>query len=268
MADMLDFRKERRMLMKVRINVKGSAIVYLDRQAWRILFVTDDCHTLSFCDPIYGPEDLAPSKHTRRGISFSATGASISRKLSDSTRRKFLNLSHSDLHGKKSAGRSNLCLHNKMNPDHGYVHMTVPYGKLQVQRYTSKSYYVQQVSPQLGVQKNLKFKPAAEFYIEFEATGLTMNIRESLAGYPRSYNETGTLVLDFDNYCYKDRHGNDFVHHYEWVCDPPATTNTAPKRFNSDRVSGSGQHGILNKDGNCDPVLIEPPPEGNHPEFP
>ncbi len=80
-----------------------------------------------------------------------------------------------------------------------------------------------------------------------------------------SESKAGDIHLLFDNDCHLPGDRSDFLNYYDWVTDksvfPPGSRRyTAGKLHNTFAKGAPLEAKMMGRDGNCDPVVIDPPP--------
>ncbi len=275
------FKQEDKQKMQVEIVVEGSALLYFKKGLWNVVFITDSCHNVKFSNPdgsgVYEP--LARDKYPRL-IDFTAAGTAPAVGPDPKVVDQFLNMSDKRLHGEQPSGKfSNLIVRPDANNGRQFVAMRVPYGSMDTMGVFSKPYYYAPYGE--FIRRPLGKGVAKKFLIRFEVTddkGLDMTIRDGVADITTNFPQrTDKLVLTFDNECLEWMPYNDFIHFYDWIYDERSTNPKYPIRFLAGEDTGpirleKDQENlndneiteldskILGPEGDCDPVIIEPPP--------
>ena len=147
--------------------------------------------------------------------------------------------------------------------------MTIPYGVVSVIAHTGGEYFIEPYRS--GLPETLGRDVASEFSISFDVAGtdgLTMTIRDKSGDDVRKYPSTQALDLRFDNYCNAVQTYNDFINFYDWLYDTTSADPAEPKRFVAGKLirinllpPGPALAGrIMGRQGDCDPIIIDPPP--------
>lgn len=258
--------------MIVKVRVKGQAILYRKHDTWNVVFITDHCHHLAFSDPGHSEEILAKQKFTRT-ILFSAADVDVSEPPTTGVVNEFLNLSLPIMHGIHGPGLSSLT--EKPNPQGGrqYVQIKIPFGVLSVTKRNDVECFIERHGS--GMPKSLGRPVASEFAITFDVSdpaGLTMTIFDDEIGADkRLYPTTADpLELIFNNDCDQEPMVNDFTNIYDWLYDISPPDGIHPKQFVAGKlktlsladsnIDESGNFRVRGRTGDCDPVIIDPPP--------
>lgn len=275
------------MSTRVTILVQGSSIVYFQRGVWNVVFITDTCHQVKFDSPGPGALSVLAKAGADRTIGFSVGAGGFSTSVPPAAQviDAFFNLSTGVLHGVRGATLSNLDNIVKPpleRPGRQYIHMTIPSGTMTHKTVTAEPYLYRPVGETFNRPwgKGVAASFAITFTIE-DPRGLTMTIRDPISRdeilqFPPVDDQ---IVISFDNDCNDDKEENDFIHVYDWVRDitNPAKKFEAGKHLypfvaeaNPRMVPASEREkvtvledGTVTFDGlhgNCDPVIIEPPP--------
>lgn len=283
------------MAMKVSIGFTGSAIVYFKLGVWNIVMVSDHCHKVKFAHPLTGGvyQDFAHTGNPRT-VTFRAPGATQATGWGAGEPDKFLNMSDSRMHDKFSATESNLV--KRVVPRNGrqYVHLKIPFGTVKGGSGFGTPYYYERVGT--GAKIPLGKSVTTGFGLKFDVpdgVDLTLAIDDVTHPNPIVFQSgPAAIALDFNNYCDECSTDNDFINHYDWVCDrrslPPAvpiqwvagefddvcTLKVEPTKENIERFElelkelhtmranekFSWDMALEGPAGDCDPVIIEPPP--------
>ena len=256
--------------MKVLINVVGSAIVYYERgkSTWHVVFITDSCHDVQFFAPNASKSVPLAKPGIPPKITFTADGALPASRPDANIVEEFLNMSSFFMHGARSSELSNLDVVPNSTQGRSYVHMSIPYGHLRVAEYCKDEYVVEDVISTIKIP--LKRVVASEFAITFDVPdpgALAMTIKDSDGTQTNTYSAKPILRMRFDNFCSTKELENDFINYYDWLLDSRSTP-TRQIRFlagkegaheaESEKFDGPGEKKGVQ--GNCDPVIVEPPP--------
>jgi hypothetical protein len=260
----------------IRIQVDGAVILYLKNGEWNLVFSTERCHQVKLFDPINRPNNLilAGTANNRR-VSFSSPGTppAAASPPSAATIRGFMNLADGQVH---DAGNLEVVpFRPPTSPQpprypRKYVHMTIPYGELTILRTSLKRYCVRNVSSDVCFE--WQPGPAEAFEIVFalpDHSTLSMDVADVGGGSPigtRRYSQSSEdIVLTINNRCNRPMGYNDSEHIYDWVAD-----KRDDRRFEWGDCQYVCPHAtsedtdvekrLAAVDGNCDPVMIDPPP--------
>ncbi len=261
---------------EIRIQVDGAVILYIREGVWNLVFITEWCHPVEFHDPINRPHRVILAGTTgNRLIRFSTDGDYPSAgRLNPEIVHEFVNLADPRLHGSGNLEVVSFRPPSRPVPPRyprNYVHMTIPYGELSILRHSSKSYCVRDIKSNC---LQWEPSPAEAFEISFtlpDSSTLHMDVDE-VGDSPlmprRSYSQsTSDIILTIDNRCHKEMGYNDSEHVYDWVKD-----KRGDRRFEwgdcmyvcpdsvTDFIGLGMSPAMFSRDGNCDPVIIEPPP--------
>jgi hypothetical protein len=240
------------MAMNIDLIIKGSAICYLKDRLWHFVFITDDTHLvkLSCSDPAVPPQELRKPK-TDRSVSIYVDGPDDSSPKKEPNFDEVLNMS--DLHGV-----NNLVVKRTHNPNREVVLMTIPTGRVSRKDLTAENYYIHQIKPPGHTRYPLNVPVAASIQLNLKLSGkhgLSMVVNDGgsphVLRFPLDTYDGKTLSLTFDNDCGEEcKTANDFSLYYDWVQDVDGETQFIAGK--DDTVKGL--------QGNCDPVVVEPPP--------
>lgn len=245
---------------KVNISLTGNVVVYDDGEKWNLIFVTDNDHQFVISDLDGNHPDQTIRTGKDRVLKLAAgQAANNGRSYTDNARKYALNMSAPYLHDIDPAtGGSNL--KRTHSPGHGreLIEVTVPYGTIDCPSYPGSDF-----APDYWIMGNGKSTtvghPIAKVLIlSFvddvdKQLQLTSDDPTDPHVSPWNYNN-GVLNLKFDNDCRGWGNVDDFVHYYDCVFDK------RDKRimFTAGKLGG----GVLSSQGDCDPAIIDPPPDG------
>jgi hypothetical protein len=133
--------------------------------------------------------------------------------------------------------------------------MMIPAGILDREKLTDMNYYVEEVVAD-AVRRPLRRKVAASVRItmKLNSGGASMVVMdgEGTTAFPFPFADRTTLNLTFDNDCGEEcKTLNDFSLYYDWLKD----TDYPNRRFTAGKDTQ-----LKGRQGNCDPVVVEPPP--------
>ncbi len=258
------------MSMTVELRVGGLAIFYRSRREdfWYAIFICDSEHPVNFRHE--GETDWKPLHidGEDRFISILADQAKMPDSLRGDKFEKILNMASPEMHG---AG--NLLVKRSGTTD--IISMIIPAAKLGMFEETPRPYYI--INNTTGEFRNIGTvarKAVATIELN-DGRGLTMLVEDGngaseLAYFP--YKDGATHVLEFNNDCgFEAKAENDFIRYYDWLKDKNGTT------FWAGEISGAladaeADRSIESKNldemlklfspqnGNCDIVVVEPPP--------
>ena len=261
------------MPMTVEILIKGLAVCFREGNFWRVVFICDGLHPVNFLHN-EAPHAQSPLQRnfTDRDISFE--GASVSSPSPGPAFNNIFNMAADYAH---KPGNLKL-LRTGMTK---FISMLIPSASLDTKCLTKRKYFVQEDrygAPVLIIDRVARII-SAKFEVPGPA-GLTMIIKE--AGVPDirvpfPFQNGTTLTLTFDNDCGILCHENDFYLYYDLVKDKGWKKYVAGEIINSDLLHFTDTAKIENLVtdttipicnlarsadlGNCDPVMIEPPPD-------
>jgi|GEM_PF-4752471 len=263
------------MVLNVEIHVKGSVALYCKDRVWHLLFVTDPCHDVSFIDGVHHTKPVSLGiLESERSAKFTTGTEPSARGFEGAALGSFLNMHGDGLHELRPGQKARLGVHRNRKDGHGLLHMTVPFGVIMVTKETAKEYFTQQTTA--PSRKPFGRKVASQFVISYNVTdpkGMTLTLDPAAAGSPLVYPiDLGRVVINIDNECNDVRKYNDFIHHYEWLRDSTLTPDGKLIRFIAGQEGAvdfpmpdedyKATLGVLSPIfGDCDPVVIEPPPE-------
>jgi hypothetical protein len=245
--------------MKIKINVRGSAICYLKDNFWHIIFITDDTHLVkfSYTGTTSGSLNLRKSKLDRSITLFPDSPVPPKPKRGKDF-DKILNMA-TEMHGNER-----LKVKRTFERKREIISMAIPAGILDCDTLTDLEYYIEQTKPHPNTRRPLERKVAKIVKIEMklnEGKGLSILIQDSEGSnvLPFPFKTGSNLELTFDNDCGAVcKEVNDFDLYYDWVKDKDEVT-----RYIAGKLSM-----IKSEQGNCDPVSIDPPPTTDPPEEP
>ncbi|HEX8197783.1 MAG TPA: hypothetical protein VF571_16445 [Pyrinomonadaceae bacterium] len=268
-------RRKKYMAMNVEILIKGLAACYREGNFWKVVFICDGIHPVNFL--VHGEiHEQSPLQREFSDRNISFTGVSDSPLSTGPAFNSIFNMAAEDYaHG-----------HDKLklarNGSTKVISMLIPSAILDTYCLTRRKYFVQE--DRRGAPVRIIDRVAAVISAKFDVTampGLTMIIKEKgVDDIPVHFPFVdGTkLTLTFDNDCGEFCHENDFYLYYDLVKDKTKKKLMAGQVLNSHmiRFSSTAKIGNLVTDttipicddgsdpspdlGNCDPVVIEPPP--------
>jgi len=248
------------MATQINISLMGTVAVYDDGANWNLVFITDKDHQLIISDADGNHRDQTIRTGKDRVFKLvSGKASDESRRYTDNAKKFGLNMSESYLHGADPAtGKSNL--NRTHSPGHGreLIRITVPYGTIDCPDSPGSDhapdYWItntsngqsHQVGHPIAKVLTLSFQDDSGKQLELTSDGAA-----GPAVKPWGYNKD-PLNLIFNNDCQGQGNVDDFLHYYDCVF------HKSDKRimFTAGKVGG----GVLARQGDCDPVMIDPPP--------
>ncbi len=232
--------------MDVEITVKGSVICYLKDDFWHLIFVTDETHLVKFSiDNKAGVKELRHAGFNR-SITFDFNGEATPKAEKGDDFGKILNIARKEMHGKNK-----IKVARKFKKGREIIQMIIPVGTLDYGDPTYNYHYRE-------VKRNTKSEPldgevasCIKINIKSKSKNLSMIIVDGSGTTITPLQSNTKLSLNFDNDCGDECKGeNDFNLYYDWLQDADN------KRF----IAGKGPQ-LIGKQGNCDPITVDPPPE-------
>lgn len=260
------------MPMTVEILIEGLAVCFTEGNFWRVVFICDGLHPVKFMHN-GAPHALSPLQHnfTDRNISFE--GVPLSAPSPGAAFNSIFNMAANYAHG---TGKLKLLRTGRTR----FISMLIPSASLDTHCLTKRKYFVQE--DRQGAPVLIIDRVARVICVKFAVPGpseLTMIIKEEKLPdirVPFPFQDGTTLTLTFNNDCGILCHENDFYLYYDLVKDKEWKKYTAGEIINSDLIHFTNPAKIENLVtdetipacpersadlGNCDPVVIEPPPE-------
>lgn len=238
--------------MKIKILINGDAICYLKDNFWNIVFISDENHRVVFLHDAKVPQLLALRKVGKdRFITLFADDPTLPAPTRGADFSKILNMA-ADIHGngKLKIGRS-------YEPGREIISMMIPTGVLDANTLTDEEYYIEQISPVHNKKQHLGRQAASSIKLEMtlnSGRGLSMLIQDSEGASTLSFPFGEDLNLTFNNHCSGGCSTfNDFILYYDWLKD----ADDVNRKF----VAGQSINTFSPLHGNCDPVVVEPPPD-------
>lgn len=263
------------MPMNVEILIKGLAACYREGNFWKVVFICDGIHPVNFLvNGVSHAQSPIQRDFNDRNISF--MGVPDSPLSTGPAFNSIFNMAANTY----AHGRGKLKLARNGNTK--VISMLIPSASLDTYCLTQRKYFVQE--DRRGAPVQIIDRVAGVISAKFEVTatsGLTMIIKEKGVNdipilFP--FVDGTPLTLTFDNDCGEFCHENDFYLYYDLVKDKSKKKLMAGQVLNSHmiRFSSTAKIGNLVTDttipifddgsdpspdlGNCDPVVIEPPP--------
>lgn len=241
--------------MKISIAIKGSAICYLDNNFWNVVFITDSTHLLKFTQN--GTTMNLRESGLDRHITVIVDNAVNSVPEKGANFNQILNMASTEMHD-----HNRLEIKRKHIRNREIVTMMIPTGTLDRKDLTELNYFVEQIIPPRR-RLSLHRQVAASVKIDMElreGKGLSIVIQdgEKVTTLPFPFEQNRNISFEFDNDCGEQcKQVNDFFLYYDWVRDKDRS-----KKF----IAGKDAK-ILGRQGNCDPVAIDPPPSYSTDQF-
>lgn len=258
------------MVMTIELRISGLVAFYRSKrkQFWNAVFICDADHPVNFRNK--SKADWAPLhiKGRDRFISIIADRANEPDSLQGKDFKKILNMTRKEMHGV-----GNLSVERSGATD--IISMIIPAAKLGMSEQTPFKYYVINNTTHEYSNVGTVGRVATATIKLSKGKGFTMFVQDGagaveLAHFP--FKDGATRVLEFNNDCgIAGKAENDFVRYYDWLKDKNGTTCWAGRiddvlaraEENRDTQTKSLKElvGILSSEnGNCDIVVIEPPP--------
>lgn len=266
---------------RIEIYVGGLAACYYseDEGVWNVVFVCDDLHPLKLSYPTASGTSYAYLREDNRDLEIRIDGGPFTH--NDRPRgREFswiFNMAAPYAHGQEE-----LVIERRKDIT-DLVAMKVPAATLDTWELTPNNYFVQELVGYPGPPVEIISRVAHVMVLDLEtAKDLILRVVDPKdPTFEKRFTfgaSSDPIVLQFDNNCHQGCDHNDFLDLYEFVVDyiPPGTSDPRTERqfaagqISSPRsgilrASSGSRAGVLNKSpqyGNCDPVVIDPPPDG------
>ncbi len=256
------------MTLAVTLDIAGDAIIYEKDLVWNIVFITDADHTIK----VYRNGSTIPAielaDRTRPLTMYlkPVNPATMARGRGKGF-ASILNLNDSDLHGLDAKGQSNL--NAKPNSSNGrhYVHLRVPVGTLGGEDMVP-DYWIAEYPDGAATAHGHEVAKVARLTFQLNDGGKVAILAKDENG-PEliSWGEStsGDIHLLFDNDCHLPGNRSDFLNYYDWVTDksvfPPGSRQFTAGKLHSSFAKGAPlESKMMGRDGNCDPVVVDPPP--------
>lgn len=257
------------MSTKVNLKIRGLVACFLDADEaqWNIVFLGDDVHPVNFTyKNSHGDPTTTPLRKKWSDLKAVFEPDSFIDAL-DRKGEGFNTIFN--MAGGYAHGADKLRIHRRKKTT-DLVWLKVPHASLKGGLLTDREYYVQEfnypgspaeVIPKIAKELNLSFS--------FEGS-LKLKVSDPA---DTSYNPSfsvqtgaGDIELEFDNDCDKHCTHNDFVELYELLMEHPDDRKFVAGQLKPRRYTDWGSPPVEEADaksaeyGNCDPVVIEPPP--------
>jgi hypothetical protein len=264
------------MAMTIQIVLDGICISFKTPTAWRVIFFCDSRHEANFEIPSI-PMAGRLGNGNNRSVTLEGVTAGAPRKG-----REFgliFNLSRDYAHGEESAARSNLDLFDNAGSALKFITIDIPNSEMERGVLTDRDYWIQPSMP-VGHPVRILGKVASKVTVTFDVAGpVTMRATNPDETVTIPFTDGVTKSILFDNDCGASCNGdNDFAFVYERLRHRSDPT----RKFYAGQVLNAmfnGEHVIASKTeeeakagresvdlgfhplyGNCDPVVVEPPP--------
>ena len=256
------------MTLAVTLDIAGDAIIYEKDSVWNVVFITDEDHTIKVYSNGSTKPDIELADMNRPLAMYLNPVRPVS--LNRGRGKGFasiLNLNDSDLHGLDANGRSNLNI--KPNPSNGrqYVHVRVPVGTLGGEAMVPDYWIAEHPNGSANAHGHEVAKIARLTFQLNDGGKIAIHLKDENGPVLKSWVESkaGDIHLLFDNDCHSSGNRSDFLNYYDWVTDK-SVFPLGNKRFIAGKLHSSFTKGtslepkMMGRDGNCDPVVVDPPP--------
>lgn len=256
------------MAIAVTLDIAGDAIIYEKDAVWNVVFITDKDHTVKVYSNGSTKPDAELADLNRPLAMYMRPVSPVM--LTRGRGRGFasiLNFNDTDLHRLDAHGRSNLNV--KPNPSDGrqYVHLKVPIGTLGGEDMVP-DYWIAEYPNGAAAAHGHEVAKIARLTFQLNDGGkVAILFGDENGPEMTSWSESkaGDIHLLFDNDCHLPGDRSDFLNYYDWVTDksviPPGSRRyTAGKLHNTFAKGAPLEAKMMGRDGNCDPVVIDPPP--------
>lgn len=256
------------MALAVTLDIAGDAIIYEKDSVWNVVFITDKVHKLKVYKIGSTEPDIELADANQSLAMYLNPVGPVS--LTRGRGRGFasiLNLNDSDLHGLDANGRSNLNI--KPNPSNGrqYVHLRVPVGTLGGEDMVP-DYWIAENPDGAVIAHGHEVAKIARLTFQLNDGGkIAIHLKDENGPVLKSWgeNKAGDIHLLFDNDCHSSGDRDDFLNYYDWVTDksvfPPGSRQFIAGKLHNLFTKGAPlETKMMGRDGNCDPVVVDPPP--------
>jgi hypothetical protein len=244
--------------MQVTVTFTGDVIVYLIDKVWNFVFVTDHDHIalLKYNNLQLYPNGLRDPAKKIRKLALNSKHIISSPASKGPNFGNILNFSESYLHGVDPNNNSNVSVLQASGQFREIVHLTVSAGEVDGDNLLS-DYWIEDLTT--GKVSNVGKPTAQAVKLNFmldEGDSPILTLDEDGVSSPLQsweYKAAG-LQLYFDNECKGVGNRADFLHFYDWLYDKN------DRKFLAGKPGTSGIPSADSMQGNCDPAMIEPPP--------
>ena len=235
------------MATKVNIHIKGLAVCYRVGQSWRVDFLCDANHRLHFSNSLAeGERPLGDA----RSIIIEHTPQSTGAHEGDDFDEIFNIV--------KDAHTGGIVKVNPTLPGKHRVSLIINHAKLHLKHRTNKDYGIRRKGSAGQFTRLRKVAETVNLEIKVKvANSFTFEVDNVLEPIPIANNST----LTFNNDCRDALHadcqpGNDSQLFYELIADKQDDSI----RYEFTRIELVNNENKSHPDGNCDPIVSEPPP--------
>lgn len=257
--------------MKIEISIRGLSLCYRNEGFWNVVFVCDDVHPLNFKSNIAPVPPIPLELHkagSDRDIFFGIGSSPVTSLEEGNAFKSIFNLAAEYAHG---PGQLQVV---RAQPSRDVVWMRIPSAALSAVESSENLYFVQEFK--LGAPVLIIDRVARRICAAFELTdtdGLVMSITDKGKSFDHRFpfDDSQTLTLEFNNDCGEKCWENDFYHLYDWVRAKDGKQFVAGQIKNKEMLELRNPQKLENfvekrllvspEFGNCDPTVIEPPPE-------
>lgn len=254
------------MPIKVNVKIKGLVVCFLRNDEWNIVFLGDDVHPIDFKYPDGNGSTITKSllkKGSDLNAVFEAGGFDSSTGPKGADFGAIFNMAGSYAHG------PNTLIVKRRKKTTDVLWLKVPGASLNMHTLTDREYYVQELHYP-GSPVEIIPAIARVLSLTFCVDGpLRLKISDpNDSSYDPPFplpTDAGDIDLEFDNDCDDRCTHNDFIDLYELVMDKAGDRKFAAGqvrvRQHTDWKSLPAGKAMASPDyGNCDPVVVEPPP--------
>jgi hypothetical protein len=247
------------MSMTVNITFSGDVIVYFKDAVWNFIMITDKDHVaqMSYSSLQPFPNGLRTPGQKFRKLSLNSKFLSATNSVSEGPQyNNILNMSASYLHGVDASGKSNISVGQASGQQREIIHLTFETGQIDGDSLLN-DYWIEDLST--GKVANVGKATAQQVKLTFTIDKgrdavLTLDDDGSSSTLQSWIYDPAGLQLTFDNGCHATGNRADFLHFYDWVYDI-----RDGQMFLAGKP-GTGAMAVESLQGNCDPMMIDPPP--------
>lgn len=257
------------MTMRIQIEIQGLAACYRQGSFWQIVFICDDWHPVNFSHTHNKTTVTSNKKLRRKGRDrtavFDFNNAAAPLSPFGFGFERILNMAGQHLHGVDAVKKAKV--KRKRSGSSELIFMLIPDTALSTLKETDRPYYVEEENDHSTFKEIGKIASIVGAEITLEnGTGGVMMFHDGDDEIEFPYRDGDEYVLTFDNDCGMNCSPgkNDFTMFYDWLKD----RGNENKRFIAGKTDGgqSTLDGLMSgQQGNCDPVVVDPPPGGNEP---
>lgn len=256
--------------MDIEIKIKGSVICYLKNDGWHFVFVTDKTHLAKLSVNDETPFSLRKAGVDRK-ITLDFRGKAEPPAKEGNTFGDILNIAGAEMHGDRANGKGEMNARRRETQNTEIVQMLIPAGELARDDWTKEEYYVKEIGVDLQrCPIGRKIAASVKLEIKTDAPSIALIIDGEEQSIPPSSGNPNLIKLEFDNFCgeIKDDtdENNDFQLYYDWLED----ARDKGRRFVAGKIPRTGgiwdtestaeKVKMIGRQGNCDPISVDPPP--------